>query len=175
MAAPALRLRALPASTTTASCSTRAASRYVLVPVSVPRLASARTAVCSVARFEARAQGRRVVIANAHRPRAVANEGEAAAEGESARGCRVVHGRCFVVGDNIDTDQIIPAEYLTLVPSKPEEYEKLGSYAMIGLPAQWGKFIEEGKMKTEYKVIIGGDNFGCGSSRYYVVHSLVLF
>lgn len=26
-------------------------------------------------------------------------------------------GRCFVVKDNIDTDQIIPAEYLTLVPS----------------------------------------------------------
>jgi len=27
-------------------------------------------------------------------------------------------GKCFVVRDNIDTDQIIPAEYLTLVPSK---------------------------------------------------------
>lgn len=27
-------------------------------------------------------------------------------------------GSCFVVKDNIDTDQIIPAEYLTLVPSK---------------------------------------------------------
>ena len=27
-------------------------------------------------------------------------------------------GKCFVVKDNIDTDQIIPAEYLTLVPSK---------------------------------------------------------
>ncbi|CAM9252923.1 unnamed protein product, partial [Sphacelaria rigidula] len=43
-------------------------------------------------------------------------------------------GACFVVKDNIDTDQIIPAEYLTLVPSKADEYEKLGSYAMIGLP-----------------------------------------
>jgi hypothetical protein len=78
---------------------------------------------------------------------------------------RVIHGACFVVGDNIDTDQIIPAEYLTLVPSKPEEYEKLGSYAMIGLPPRWGKFIQDGKMKTEYKVVIGGANFGCGSSR----------
>lgn len=27
-------------------------------------------------------------------------------------------GACYVVKDNIDTDQIIPAEYLTLVPSK---------------------------------------------------------
>ena len=40
----------------------------------------------------------------------------------------------FVCRDNIDTDQIIPAQYLTLVPTIAEEYEKLGSYAMIGLP-----------------------------------------
>jgi 3-isopropylmalate dehydratase small subunit len=39
-----------------------------------------------------------------------------------------------IKNQNIDTDQIIPAEYLTLVPSKPDEYEKLGSYALIGLP-----------------------------------------
>ncbi|PQQ13722.1 3-isopropylmalate dehydratase small subunit 3-like [Prunus yedoensis var. nudiflora] len=44
------------------------------------------------------------------------------------------HGLCYVLGDNIDTDQIIPAEYLTLVPSNPSEYEKLGSYALCGLP-----------------------------------------
>ncbi|KAJ4906597.1 Aconitase/isopropylmalate dehydratase protein [Raphanus sativus] len=31
----------------------------------------------------------------------------------------------------------IPAEYLTLVPSNPDEYEKLGSYALIGLPASY--------------------------------------
>jgi len=35
----------------------------------------------------------------------------------------------YVVQNNIDTDQIIPAQYLTLVPTIPEEYEKLGSYA----------------------------------------------
>ncbi|KAI3704860.1 hypothetical protein L1987_75089 [Smallanthus sonchifolius] len=44
------------------------------------------------------------------------------------------HSACYVVRDNIDTDQIIPAEYLMLVPSKPDEYKKLGSYALIGLP-----------------------------------------
>ncbi len=27
-------------------------------------------------------------------------------------------GKCFVLGNNIDTDQIIPAEFLTLVPTK---------------------------------------------------------
>ncbi|GLJ40631.1 hypothetical protein SUGI_0838690 [Cryptomeria japonica] len=80
---------------------------------------------------------------------------------------RVFHGECFVVYDNIDTDQIIPAEYLTLVPSKPEEYEKLGSYAFIGLPDDKykKKFIEKGQAKTKYPIVIAGDNFGCGSSR----------
>lgn len=77
----------------------------------------------------------------------------------------VIHGSIFVVDDNIDTDQIIPAEYLTLVPSKPDEYEKLGSYALIGLPDRYGKFIATGEMKTRYPIIIAGENFGCGSSR----------
>ncbi|KAG0462055.1 hypothetical protein HPP92_020531 [Vanilla planifolia] len=45
------------------------------------------------------------------------------------------HGSCYVVGDNIDTDQIIPAEHLTLLPSKPDEYRKLGSLALVGLPS----------------------------------------
>lgn len=76
------------------------------------------------------------------------------------------HGRCYVVGDNIDTDQIIPAEYLTLVPSNPSEYEKLGSYALIGLPSSYStRFVEPDETKTKYSIIIAGDNFGCGSSR----------
>ncbi|CAK7355885.1 unnamed protein product [Dovyalis caffra] len=76
------------------------------------------------------------------------------------------HGHCYVVGDNIDTDQIIPAEYLTLVPSNPNEYEKLGSYALVGLPATYKtRFIEPNQTKTKYAIVIGGDNFGCGSSR----------
>lgn len=78
---------------------------------------------------------------------------------------KLIEGMVFVVDDNIDTDQIIPAEYLTLVPSKPDEYEKLGSYAMIGLPDRYGKFMAEGAMKTQYPIIIAGENFGCGSSR----------
>ncbi|KAG6524406.1 hypothetical protein ZIOFF_014315 [Zingiber officinale] len=77
------------------------------------------------------------------------------------------HGPCYVLGDNIDTDQIIPAEYLTLVPSKPDEYEKLGSYAFIGLPsaAYSTPFIASGATKTGFPIIIAGANFGCGSSR----------
>ena len=73
----------------------------------------------------------------------------------------------FVVGDNIDTDQIIPAEYLTLVPTIASEYEKLGTYAMIGLPEDKYpvRFMEPAATKTKYRLIIGGRNFGCGSSR----------
>ncbi len=73
----------------------------------------------------------------------------------------------FVVRDNIDTDQIIPAEYLTLVPTIPSEYEKLGSYAMIGLPtAHYPKrFMVPGETKSPYQIVIAGRNFGCGSSR----------
>lgn len=78
---------------------------------------------------------------------------------------KIIRGQIFVVDDNIDTDQIIPAEYLTLVPSKPDEYEKLGSYAMAGLPDRYGTFIEPGAMKTTYPIIVAGENFGCGSSR----------
>lgn len=73
----------------------------------------------------------------------------------------------YVVKDNIDTDQIIPAQYLTLVPTIAEEYEKLGSYAMVGLPDDQypTKFVPEGGMKTPYKIVIAGRNYGCGSSR----------
>src|SRR6476619_7587672 len=73
----------------------------------------------------------------------------------------------YVVRDNIDTDQIIPAQYLTLVPTIAEEYEKLGSYALIGLPDDQypQRFVPEGGTKTPYKIVIAGRNFGCGSSR----------
>lgn len=73
----------------------------------------------------------------------------------------------YVVQDNIDTDQIIPAQYLTLVPTIAEEYQKLGSYALIGLPddSYPQRFVPEGGTKTPYKIVIAGRNFGCGSSR----------
>ena len=69
--------------------------------------------------------------------------------------------------DNIDTDQIIPAQYLNLVPTIAEEYEKLGSYAMAGLPESLypGRFVKEGQVDSEYPIMVGGRNFGCGSSR----------
>ncbi|KAF9594328.1 hypothetical protein IFM89_030457 [Coptis chinensis] len=84
----------------------------------------------------------------------------------SATTATTFHGLCYVLGDNIDTDQIIPAEHLTLVPSKPDEYRKLGSHALIGLPSTYEtRFIETGEVQSKYSIIIGGENFGCGSSR----------
>ena len=69
--------------------------------------------------------------------------------------------------DNIDTDQIISAQYLNLVPTIPEEYEKLGSYALIGLPESLypTRYVADGELDSNYPIVVAGRNFGCGSSR----------
>ena len=79
----------------------------------------------------------------------------------------VFEGPVYVVSDNIDTDQIIPAQFLALVPTIPEEYEKLGSHAMAGLPESLyaTRFVREGELDSEYPIVVAGKNFGCGSSR----------
>src|SRR5712672_2121317 len=79
----------------------------------------------------------------------------------------VFTGPVFVVRDNIDTDQIIPAQYLNLVPTIPEEYDKLGAYALCGLPESLyaTRYVPDGKLDSEYPIVVGGRNFGCGSSR----------
>jgi 3-isopropylmalate/(R)-2-methylmalate dehydratase small subunit len=79
----------------------------------------------------------------------------------------VFSGPAYVVRDNIDTDQIIPAQYLNLVPTIPDEYEKLGSFALCGLPESLYpvRFVKEGQLDSQYPIVVGGRNFGCGSSR----------
>jgi 3-isopropylmalate/(R)-2-methylmalate dehydratase small subunit len=79
----------------------------------------------------------------------------------------VFSGPVYVVRDNIDTDQIIPAEYLNLVPTIPDEYEKLGSHALCGLPESLyaTRYVKEGHLDSEYRIVVAGRNFGCGSSR----------
>lgn len=78
---------------------------------------------------------------------------------------RVIHGRAFVLGDNVDTDQIIPAQYLNLVPTIPEEYRQLGAHAFAGLPRECAPFVPAGEARSPYSVVVAGRNFGCGSSR----------
>jgi len=85
---------------------------------------------------------------------------------------QVIAGRAYVLGDNIDTDQIIPAEHLVYSLSDPEEKKNYGKFALSGVPKndsglpEGNKlFVEEEKFESEYTIIIGGKNFGCGSSR----------
>lgn len=79
----------------------------------------------------------------------------------------VFTGPVYVVRDNIDTDQIISAQYLNLVPTIPEEYEKLGGYALGGLPESLypTRYVKDGQLDSEYPIVVAGKNFGCGSSR----------
>ncbi len=86
----------------------------------------------------------------------------------------VITGPVYVVGDNIDTDQIIPAQYLNLVPTIPDEYEKLGCYALSGLPqAHYPiRYVADGQLDSVYPIVVAGANFGCGSSREHAPVSL---
>jgi 3-isopropylmalate/(R)-2-methylmalate dehydratase small subunit len=83
-----------------------------------------------------------------------------------------ITGKAYVLGDNIDTDQIIPAEHLVYSTSDPEELNKYGHYALSSVPAEGAglpdgnkPFIIGDKYESEYSIVIGGSNFGCGSSR----------
>ena len=85
---------------------------------------------------------------------------------------KIIRGKAYVLGENIDTDQIIPAKYLAYNPSDPEERKYFGMYAMDGVPAgQRGlpngstPFVLPDRFKSEFAIVIGGQNFGCGSSR----------
>jgi len=63
-------------------------------------------------------------------------------------------GKVWKFGDNIDTDLIIPARYLNT--SDPKE---LAQHTMEDADPDWVN-----KKKTG-DIIVGGENFGCGSSR----------
>jgi 3-isopropylmalate/(R)-2-methylmalate dehydratase small subunit len=84
----------------------------------------------------------------------------------------VITGKAYVLGDNIDTDQIIPAQYLSFNPSLPEERKYFGMYAMSsvpegqrGLPLGNVPFVRPNEFKSDFTIVVGGKNFGSGSSR----------
>lgn len=83
-----------------------------------------------------------------------------------------ITGKAYVLGDNVDTDQIIPAQYLTFNPSIPEEYKQFGKYALSSVPpAQKGlpkgnvPFHTKDEFVSDFTIVVAGKNFGCGSSR----------
>lgn len=88
-------------------------------------------------------------------------------------------GKAFVLGNNVDTDQIIPAEHLVFSLTDPKESKLYGKYALSSVPpAESGlpngniPFVDEGRHESEYSIIIGGSNFGCGSSREHAPFAL---
>jgi 3-isopropylmalate/(R)-2-methylmalate dehydratase small subunit len=85
----------------------------------------------------------------------------------------VIEGRAYVLGDNVDTDQIIPAEYLTYSPAIPAEYRMFGKFALSGVPADAAGLPKghvpfhgpDDEFVSPYQIVVAGKNFGCGSSR----------
>ncbi|MEA4913309.1 MAG: 3-isopropylmalate dehydratase small subunit [Christensenella sp.] len=70
-------------------------------------------------------------------------------------------GTAIKYGDNIDTDVIIPARYLTT--SDPRE---LASHCMEDIDKEFSKRVQPGD------IMVGGKNFGCGSSREHAPISI---
>ena len=63
-------------------------------------------------------------------------------------------GKVWVLGDDIDTDIIIPTEYLAL-----KTIDDMKQYGFSPLRPELAGQIEKGD------IIVAGKNFGCGSSR----------
>ena len=70
-------------------------------------------------------------------------------------------GKCWKFGNNIDTDAIIPARYLNTTDIK-----ELASHCMEDADPNFMKKAKKGD------IIVGGDNFGCGSSREHAPISI---
>jgi 3-isopropylmalate/(R)-2-methylmalate dehydratase small subunit len=90
-----------------------------------------------------------------------------------------IYGKAYVLGVNIDTDQIIPAEHLVYSLSDEEESKKYGHFALSGVPLEQAglpegriPFIEAEKNESDFSIIIAGSNFGCGSSREHAPFAL---
>ncbi len=63
-------------------------------------------------------------------------------------------GTVHKYGNNIDTDVIIPARYLNT-----QDHKELASHCMEDIDAEFTGKVREGD------IMVGGENFGCGSSR----------
>jgi 3-isopropylmalate/(R)-2-methylmalate dehydratase small subunit len=66
----------------------------------------------------------------------------------------MIQGKVWKFGNNVDTDQIISSQYL-LLPT----IEEMKEYTFESLSPDFTKTFQQGD------IIVGGFNFGCGSSR----------
>jgi len=66
----------------------------------------------------------------------------------------MINGTAYKFGDNVDTDQIIPAKYLVTTDAK-----ELGKHCMELADADFPTKAKPGD------ILVAGTNFGCGSSR----------
>jgi len=65
-----------------------------------------------------------------------------------------LQGSVWKYGDNVDTDAIIPARYLNMSTA-----EELARHCMEDIDAGFAAAVQAGD------IMVGGENFGCGSSR----------
>jgi methanogen homoaconitase small subunit len=70
--------------------------------------------------------------------------------------------RAWVFGDDLDTDQIVPGRYAPFMVGQ----DKFHTYAFCDARPAFAKEVRRGD------VLVGGENFGCGSSREYAVAAL---
>jgi len=66
----------------------------------------------------------------------------------------IIRGRVLKLGDNIDTDLIIPGRYLQIT-----DFNELKKHVFEDLGKEIAERVKEGT------IIVAGENFGCGSSR----------
>jgi 3-isopropylmalate/(R)-2-methylmalate dehydratase small subunit len=74
---------------------------------------------------------------------------------------KVLKGKAFVYGPNIDTDQIYPGRFLDLT-----DPDQVGKHALEGADANFVKEVQAGDL------IVASTNFGCGSSREHAAVTL---
>ena len=66
----------------------------------------------------------------------------------------IIEGKVWIFGDNIDTDAIIAARYLSTF-----EPQELASHLMEDIRPEFPGIVKKGD------IVVAGKNFGCGSSR----------
>jgi 3-isopropylmalate/(R)-2-methylmalate dehydratase small subunit len=74
---------------------------------------------------------------------------------------KIITGKTHVFGNNIDTDQIYPGRYLELV-----DHQDIAKYCLEGARAGFAASFNAGE------IVVGGTNFGCGSSREHAAITL---